>query len=233
VFSSYTYITTSGVPQGVGGLRGDPTNTTRFQELRGGLPDFLASHYPAVNGCTHAWSRKLFDYFGPIRTDWEDLVLSFRTLVAGKMIYIQEPLVKYRRHDNNVSFFAEQDDTRSFEHRERRLRWVDEQGVRAYDTMIADIDTARQKGAIKADMAAALKRQAKRLQKVYAVERGLMEGSMASRWLILARTAGEGHTRLAARFLPRALPYPLYRREERIGRISCTFALGGAGRNVA
>ncbi len=55
-------------------------------------------------GCTHAWSREIFNIFGDIRTPLtcEDCVLPFRGAMIGKFSYIDKCLVKYRQHSNHV-----------------------------------------------------------------------------------------------------------------------------------
>ncbi|QZK89592.1 glycosyltransferase [Flavobacterium sp. CHNK8] len=55
-------------------------------------------------GCSAAVDRKVWDVFGEIHNDviQEDAVLAFRALLLGNIKYIDQPLVKYRRHDTNV-----------------------------------------------------------------------------------------------------------------------------------
>jgi len=60
-------------------------------------------------GCTFAWDRKIFDIFGslPLNILGEDASIPFRCALLGKVAYIDEPLVKYRDHGGNVSFWAQ------------------------------------------------------------------------------------------------------------------------------
>lgn len=211
IFSSYTYISADGAVQGVGGLRGDQADSRLFRPLEGDLLKFLSKKTPVVNGCTHAWSPELFRFFGPLKSDLEDLVLSFRTLAIGELLYIHQPLVKYRRHGANVSFFAENDDTGSFARRESRLRWVDEQSVRAYDNMLTDVDTLHDSGRIGAAEHVRLRREGRRIRTRYAVERRMMDGGIFKRLLTLADTVRQGNVQCAVRSLPRALPRRIYR----------------------
>ncbi len=55
---------------------------------------------PGVGGASHAWDRRIFDVFGPLRPDiaFEDRALPFRSLLLGKIAYVNQPLVLYRRH---------------------------------------------------------------------------------------------------------------------------------------
>jgi hypothetical protein len=200
-----------GVILGVGGLKGDPSGTSPFERLEGDLFSFLSSKGPAVNGCTHAWSPELFRYFGPLTSDLEDLVLSFRTLAIGQLFYIREPLVKYRRHDCNVSFFAEKDDTTSFEHREKRLRWVDEKSVMAYENMLADVDKLCARSRISSADRDRLKSEGQRVKRHYAMEKRMMDGGFLGRLCTLAGCVCTGDVKSAMRFMPRALPRRAYR----------------------
>lgn len=49
-------------------------------------------------GAGGAWSRELFDTYGPLPTDHaiEDQVLGFRAALEGRIHFIDEPLLKYR-----------------------------------------------------------------------------------------------------------------------------------------
>jgi len=211
ICSSYTTISADGTDQGIGGLRGDSNDSRPVKLLEGDLFGFLSTRRPVVCGCSHAWTRELFNYFGPLNSDLEDLVLSFRSLAIGQMLYIQQPLVKYRRHGGNVSFFAGGDDTTSFAHRESRLRWVDEQTVRAYDNMLADVELLHRKGRLTSEERDRLRREGRRIRTIYAVEREMMDGNTFRRISTLAGAAGRGHFKCALRFLPRLLPQAMYR----------------------
>lgn len=211
IFSSYTTIFLNGDVYGVGGLRGEINDDRLCWPTNGNLFTFLSSAKPVVNGCAHAWSPSLFRYFGPLKSDLEDLVLSFRTLAIGEMLYVNRPLVKYRRHENNVSFFAGGDDTRSFEHRERRLLWVNKQTVAAYDTMLGDIEMCFKDGRISTSEYERLIKELKRVQTYYVVELQMMERSLISRLGVLVKTLLKGHMHCALRCSVRALPYGVYR----------------------
>jgi len=76
--------------------------------------DFVRTLRPTVFGCTHAFSKKLFDVFGNVPEDLihEDDVLGLRSLLAGSITFIDRPLVRYRIHGNNVYAAQKQCDTR-------------------------------------------------------------------------------------------------------------------------
>ena len=63
-----------------------------------GAADWIARP-PYVIGAGQAWTRRLFDRFGPMPegTVAEDLVMVFRAIVSGGALTLPEPLVAYRR----------------------------------------------------------------------------------------------------------------------------------------
>ncbi len=63
-----------------------------------GAADWIARP-PHVVGAGQAWTRRLFERFGPLPagTVAEDLILVFRAIVAGGATTLAEPLVRYRR----------------------------------------------------------------------------------------------------------------------------------------
>ena len=63
-----------------------------------GAADWIARP-PYVVGAGQAWTRRLFERFGPLPagTVAEDLILTFRAIVSGGAITLDEPLVRYRR----------------------------------------------------------------------------------------------------------------------------------------
>jgi hypothetical protein len=211
ICSSYTIISADGTDRGTGGQRGAPDDFRPVQLLAGNLFGCLSVRRPVVCGCSHAWTRELFNYFGPLHSDLEDLVLSFRSLAIGQILYIRQPLVQYRRHGGNVSFLTSGDDTASFAHRERRLRWVDEQTVRAYDNLLADVDLLHRDGRICLPERDRLNREGRRIQSFYAVERNMMDGDIFKKISTLAGAARRGNLPCAIRFIPRLLPQAIYR----------------------
>ena len=65
---------------------------------------FVKTLQPTVFGCTHAFSRRLFETFGdvPDALVHEDDVLALRSMLAGAICYVDRPLLKYRVHSHNV-----------------------------------------------------------------------------------------------------------------------------------
>ena len=71
-----------------------------------GVMNVLQSGTRWVTGCSHAWHRRLFDFFGPLRPDViaEDKVIGFRAmLLGGRVGYVDKELVRYRQHGQSIS----------------------------------------------------------------------------------------------------------------------------------
>lgn len=59
----------------------------------------LIARPPHVIGAAQAWTRRVFDRFGPLPAGVvaEDLIMVFRAIVSGGALTLAEPLVRYRR----------------------------------------------------------------------------------------------------------------------------------------
>lgn len=64
-------------------------------------------------GASAAYDVEIFDTFGRINSNArnEDIVLPYRASLLGKIGYISEPLLKYRVHENNLSFWVQAQNT--------------------------------------------------------------------------------------------------------------------------
>ena len=58
----------------------------------------------ALMGASHAWSRRVFDTFGPLPEEVivEDNPIGFRSAFLGTIRYVDRILVRYRQHGNNM-----------------------------------------------------------------------------------------------------------------------------------
>ena len=211
IFSSYYIISRNGVEKRIGGFRSAAEGNGCFRFLQGDLLTFLRQQTPAVNGCTNSWSPSLFRYFGPLRSDLEDLVLSFRTVAIGSMLYIDKPLVKYRRHGDNSSFLAGGDDAQSFEHREKRLRLVNERSEESYHDMLLDVETLYKNGKITIAYRDFLKVEGERITRSYRLEKMMMEGRFHKRFMLLVDAIHRREYRAAIKCSWRLLPVGVYK----------------------
>ena len=70
------------------------------------IREFLRDKHPAsgIAGCAHAWSRLLFQRFGPLNSDLiaEDKALAFRSFLCGSFAYVPRRLLRYRMHASNL-----------------------------------------------------------------------------------------------------------------------------------
>lgn len=92
-----------------------------------------------VHGATQAWRRSLFEVFGPLdtRVVREDAAIPFRAALLGRVDYLDEVLVRYRRHASNLYRLRE----RMASATELRADWElhAEGAVGGFSTMRADI----------------------------------------------------------------------------------------------
>lgn len=74
-------------------------------QLANSLEEAIKRGGVGVAGCTHIFSRKTFDVFGPMddQVMAEDMVIPFRSLLLGSISFVATPLVLYRVHGGNVS----------------------------------------------------------------------------------------------------------------------------------
>jgi glycosyltransferase involved in cell wall biosynthesis len=110
------------------------------------LPAYAARRAPSlVNGATHAWTRDIFDRFGPIPPEVraEDILLPFRSALLGEIRYIYEPLVLYRRDSGRL--MDAQGRPSLSQHRQRWLGWQ-ELHAAAYRARLNDLQTCLQHG---------------------------------------------------------------------------------------
>ncbi len=92
-----------------------------------------------VLGATHAWRREVFDFFGPLdeRVIREDAAIPFRSALLGDVCYLDEVLVRYRRHDSNLFKWRDQMISPIELHADWRLHATEELGL--FDTMLSDL----------------------------------------------------------------------------------------------
>lgn len=196
---------------------------TLFEVQRGDLREFMATWRPMVSGCTHAWSRGLFRHFGqlPAHLNQEDLVLSFRSLAIEGILYVNRPLVKYRRHDENLSFHAADAalDRKSFDAYDAKRRALLHQLVTSYDAIIHDIDALRQTNSHNLRYLAKVELEARRVRELYVLERQIISETFPGRVRTLFQILSRGGPRPALRLAPQLLPRRLYHKSR---AVKCT-----------
>jgi glycosyltransferase involved in cell wall biosynthesis len=107
------------------------------------LSDFPNCMENWVLGATHAYHRNTFEVFGPLSQGvlQEDLVIPLRSQLLGEIIYLDEPLIYYRRYDGNFM-----PDIMSPEERSRLDERIFRQRLPLNSNRLADLRTCQKKG---------------------------------------------------------------------------------------
>ena len=186
----------------------------RFVEQKTTACEYVRTLEPLVYGCANSFARSLFRQFGGLREAiiHEDNALALRSVLAGRMILINEPLVKYRVHDTNISINGQRrfTDLKSLARQEDR--WVRQLKNRQimYESFRPDLEQAKDAGLISppefGDAAAHCDRMADRLS----LMREFLTSGFIGKCKLITRLnrLGLGKTELKTlrnRFLPRPL----------------------------
>jgi hypothetical protein len=103
--------------------------------------DWFARADAYASGTTLAVRRAVFDSFGLLDPDiHEDVVLPFRASLLGDVVYIDEPLVQYRRHAGSLT--ADMDRFASIEAYRERLHVGIARARQGAKSRLQDIATA-------------------------------------------------------------------------------------------
>jgi glycosyltransferase involved in cell wall biosynthesis len=178
---------------------------------------FVRTLEPIVFGCTHTFSRRLYKVFGGLPEDviHEDDVLAFRSILAGKLVYINEPLVKYRLHGGNVYIRNKKRvvDLKSLEQQEDRLRRNFRNRETMHKTFLLDLEKARSQGLIgNADFERTVAEAARRCRR-FSLMGEFLESGFPGKCRILSLLKKEGLDKSESKLLFRRLiPQPLFLR---------------------
>src|ERR1051325_4248599 len=139
---------------------------------------------PLIYGCAHVFSRRLFDVFGnlPDEVIHEDNAIGFRSVLAGRLLFINEPLVKYRVHSNNVYIRTQKPrtDLKTLERQEDRVRRGYRYREIMYRTFQLDLKTARDRALVTSAEFEQMTKEAARLEeRLSLMARFLDSGFMA------------------------------------------------------
>ncbi|MFT6372362.1 MAG: glycosyltransferase involved in cell wall biosynthesis [Gammaproteobacteria bacterium] len=65
----------------------------------------VLNHFSGISGCAHAWTKDLFEIFGPLdkRIDHEDVIIPLRALLVGAITFIPLDLVDYRLTQGSIT----------------------------------------------------------------------------------------------------------------------------------
>jgi glycosyltransferase involved in cell wall biosynthesis len=144
-----------------------------------------------ASGATLAIHREVFDSFPALDPAiHEDVVLPFRASLLGEVVFLDEPLVQYRRH--GASLTADFGRFRSLDaYRERMLKGIARARIHL-GSRIEDIDTMRRLQPIRGPEWDTLERIAKRSLECAEMTAPLFSPRSVERWVALARVAATG-----------------------------------------
>jgi glycosyltransferase involved in cell wall biosynthesis len=169
---------------------------------------------PLIFGCTNAFSRQLFKVFGnlPDEVIHEDNSLAFRSVLAGQMVYVNRPLVKYRVHGGNVFIRARNRaaDLKGLAQQEDRLRRDFRNRETMYRTFLLDLRKAKGLGLVEEVEFERTSKEAERRREGFSLMGQFLESGFFEKCRILPRLRLEGvngaeFQQLVRRLIPRPL----------------------------
>lgn len=192
----------------------DAEPTGRFIIQPASPAEYVRTLQPGVFGCASAWSSKVSRLFGDLPADviHEDNASTLRSILLGQMAFVDEPLVKYRVHENNLFNPSCQSGLtlKSIKEDERRLHRI--MGSRAvmYRVFCEDLLAARRLGLIAEDEFSKAFAIAKQHERILSLEQAFLASNMMRKlgfWVKLA-CAGATHRQLR-KMLSRLPPAPV------------------------
>ena len=218
IYSAYTLIDETGkiIDESSSAGRG---NGSRFSAAVTDPYEFVSWRSKVVFGCTMAWSSNVFETFGKLPSQIisvnEDFVIGFRSVLLRSVIYIKEPLVRYRRHGSNVSagnlncLSIDNDSFNVIE--EKRLR-INTRFAIAFAALAYDLQTAREKGLVTTDEFQKLNREITRQRDVLQMMiRCIQSPGLSASGTLCRLLFKGGGPRTFIRLLPRLLPLSVFR----------------------
>lgn len=215
IYSEYTIIDGGGKIAPPAGAA--PNYTGATIERPGTLQGFLKTMQPVVWGCAHAWSPKLFSFFGPLTrdTNYEDVALSFRSLAIGKILRIDKPLIYYRRHDANMSASADNppvNDPRQIDVYDRLEETHIKRSIGIYQGFQRDIEVLFGRRSLDETQSADLSRLVKEKLGFFEARLKMMNGDLRERMTACSTViASDAPLQLKLKDALRVLPRPLYK----------------------
>jgi len=133
VYSTYAVIDSQGRPRGAGRVPHPGSSVS--------AAEWFARADAYASGATLAVRRAVFDAFGPLDPAiHEDIVLPFRASLLGDAVYIDEPLVRARRHAGSLT--ADMERFASMEAYRARLHVGIERARQGAESRLKDIARA-------------------------------------------------------------------------------------------
>jgi len=184
---------------------------------------------PLIFGCANTFSRQLYKIFGnlPEEVIHEDNSLAFRSVLAGQVLYVNQPLVKYRVHGGNV-FIRTRDrsaDLKSLERQEERVRRDFRNRETMYRTFLLDLQKAKALGLVGDAEFERTAGEATRRQARFSLMGKFLDSSFFGKCRILPKLKREVNGVEFKQLVRRLIPRPLLLRF-RLARNSAALAWG-------
>ena len=161
----------------------------RFVIQTVGLTEYLSTLEPLIFGCAHGFARELFAKFDalPEEVIHEDNAIGFRSFMAGQVVFINEPLVKYRVHGSNVYINANSgpSDLQQLRREDERVRRGFVNREIMYRGFLRDLGTARKKGILADGISGACESTARQMLKKVELQRRFVEAGALKKLTIL------------------------------------------------
>ena len=140
------------------------------------------------------------------------MVLSFRSLAVGKIIFVNRPLIRYRRHGDNLSFHSKDMACTSYTSQVAKRQIALKRHINAYDAILADICTLE--GMHKYDRAYSLElgQETKRVKRLCELELRFLTEGFGARATTMIEILKHSGMHLFTRLLPQLLPKYIYHR---------------------
>jgi hypothetical protein len=142
-----------------------------------------------VWGCANAWTPRLFSIFGTLATNivHEDEAITFRSILAGRILLVDVPLVKYRKHQENLhSRIRDQSNSiTAIREEERRMQNEFERRAIMHAGFLTDLETARAQGLLSDEEYGRSRSEAQRLREEFELQaRYLKSGLWTKTWIL-------------------------------------------------
>lgn len=131
---------------------------------------FLFKEECGLYGCAEAWSKALFDYFGPLPSELlgEDPALSFRAWLMDRIVFVPDHLVLYRVHDRNIwgRRFIVDRSIEGFKLQEKRREQLTRGKLGILKSYLDDLKLAHDRGKVSSSLNAKLSKEISRQMEV-------------------------------------------------------------------
>jgi len=177
------------------------------------------SHYvetlePQILGCTYAWPPALFDIFNDLPEDviHEDNILFLRSILLGKVVFVDTPLVKYRCHGGNLFYtrYRRAHTLKEAKEQERAMHRNFSRRAVMYRVFCRDLCTAHRRNLISYEDFSTAYNIAQNHKRLFSLQSDFVAASFAKKirllyWLYCSGADRVRLTKIALRLLPQSV----------------------------